>query len=63
MAMLLKVFGIAAVLIGILWIGQGTGLILWPASSFMLAQTIWAYIGAALALLGIVAIWRGTKRR
>ena len=63
MAMLLKVFGIAAILIGILWIGQGTGLILWSASSFMLAQMIWAYIGAGLALLGVFAIWRGTKRR
>jgi hypothetical protein len=63
MAMLLKVFGIAAVLVGLLWIGQGTGLILWPASSFMLAQTIWAYIGSGLALLGVLAIWRGTKRR
>ncbi|KPF91145.1 hypothetical protein IP81_13250 [Novosphingobium sp. AAP83] len=63
MVMLLKVFGIAAVLIGALWIGQGTGLILWPASSFMLAQTIWAYIGAGLAMLGILAIWRAGSRR
>lgn len=63
MAMLLKIFGIAAILIGGLWVGQGTGLILWPASSFMLAQGQWALIGAGLMLLGIFALWRGGKRR
>ncbi len=63
MAMLLKIFGIVAILMGGLWVGQGTGLILWPASSFMLAQGQWAYIGAALMLLGVFAFWRGAKRR
>ncbi|OYX63452.1 MAG: hypothetical protein B7Y89_05920 [Novosphingobium sp. 32-60-15] len=63
MAKLLKVFGIAAIIIGALWIGQGTGLILWPASSFMLAQSQWAYIGAGLMVLGIFALWRAGKRR
>lgn len=63
MAKLLKVFGIAAIIIGALWIGQGTGLILWPSSSFMLAQSQWAYIGAGLMVLGIFALWRAGKRR
>ncbi len=63
MAMLLKIFGIVAILMGGLWVGQGTGLILWPASSFMLAQGQWAYIGAALMLLGVFAFWRGGRRR
>ena len=63
MTKLLKVFGIVAVIIGGLWIGQGTGLILWPASSFMLAQTQWAYVGAGLMTLGLLAIWRGSMRR
>ena len=38
--------------IGLLWIGQGTGVIAWPASSFMISQTQWAWYGAALAALG-----------
>ncbi len=63
MTKLLKVFGIVAVIIGGLWIGQGTGLILWPASSFMLAQTRWAYVGAGLLALGLLAIWRSSMRR
>ena len=63
MAMLLKIFGIAAILMGGLWVGQGTGLIMWPASSFMLAQGQWAFIGAALMLVGVISLWRGGKRR
>ena len=29
--------GILAVVMGLLWVGQGTGLIMWPQESFMLA--------------------------
>ena len=62
MTKLLKIFGTAAVLVGGLWVGQGTGLVVWPADSFMLDQRRWAYIGAGLMLLGVVAIWRGKRR-
>lgn len=63
MTMILRIFGIAALLIGSLWVGQGLGLIMWPASSFMLARTQWAYIGAGLMALGLLALWRARKRR
>lgn len=63
MTMALRIFGIAALLMGGLWVGQGLGLIMWPSSSFMLAQTQWAYIGAGLMALGLVALWRAGKRR
>jgi hypothetical protein len=53
--------GIVAVLIGLLWIGQGTGIIAWPQSSFMISQLQWAYYGAALAAVGLVLIWRGRR--
>jgi uncharacterized membrane protein len=49
--------GLLALLIGLLWIGQGTGLIAWPRSSFMISQMQWAYYGAALAAVGIGLIW------
>ncbi|MBC7584898.1 hypothetical protein FNL55_14935 [Tardiphaga sp. vice352] len=45
--------GLLALFVGLLWIGQGTGLIAWPRSSFMISQMQWAYYGAALAALGI----------
>lgn len=47
-----RVVGVLTLAIGLLWIGQGFGLILWPASSFMLTQEIWALWGALLALAG-----------
>ncbi len=58
MKILLVTVGIAAILMGLLWIGQGVGLIHWPASSFMLDQRPWAVRGAVLALIGLLLlIW------
>jgi len=56
------ILGIAAVLMGLLWIGQGTGLIMWPASSFMLDQRPWATRGALLAVAGIFLIILSRRR-
>ena len=55
------IFGILALLIGLVWIGQGTGYITWPQSSFMISQMQWAYYGAALAVVGLILIWRGRR--
>jgi hypothetical protein len=55
------IFGILVLLMGLLWIGQGTGYIQWPASSFMIDQRIWALWGALLAIVGIVIIWIGRR--
>jgi hypothetical protein len=55
------VCGILAVLTGLLWIGQGTGVITWPQSSFMISQVRWAWYGAALAVVGLMLIWRGRR--
>ena len=52
----LLVVGIAAIVFGLIWIGQGTGYFPYPASSFMVRQTNWAYYGAGLAAFGIVLI-------
>ena len=56
MKTLLLILGIAALLMGLLWIGQGTGVIQWPSSSFMLDQRPWATRGAILAVVGIALI-------
>ncbi|MCW1381683.1 hypothetical protein OLX02_02485 [Novosphingobium sp. KCTC 2891] len=63
MTMALRIIGIAAILMGLLWIGQGTGLVMWPASSFMLAQRQWAIWGILLVGLGLVLVLRGKRRR
>lgn len=49
----LTIAGVLAVLMGLLWIGQGLGYIHWPASSFMLDQRPWALRGAILAVIGL----------
>lgn len=54
---LLRVVATLATAIGLLWVGQGLGIIMWPASSFMLADRQWAINGTALALLGAVSLW------
>ena len=50
------VLAVLAVLMGLLWIGQGLGIVMWPASSFMLADRTWAYNGAILAAVGMLVI-------
>ena len=52
----LTVIGIIALAMGLLWMGQGSGYIPWPASSFMISQTVWIYYGGALAVVGLVLI-------
>ena len=61
MKIVVAIIGVLALLMGLLWIGQGTGYIHWPASSFMLDQRIWALWGALLAVVGIVMIRIGRR--
>jgi hypothetical protein len=62
MKILLLIVGTVALLLGLLWIGQGTGLVHWPASSFMIDQTPWALRGAALAVAGVALILAARRR-
>jgi hypothetical protein len=48
--------GSLAVLIGLLWIGQGTGLFPYPPDSFMINQRPWVWYGAIAATIGAGAI-------
>jgi len=48
--------GVVAILVGVIWIGQGTGYFPYPSSSFMINDVAWAYYGVALAVLGLVAV-------
>ncbi len=57
----LLILGILATLVGLVWIGQGSGYFPYPASSFMISQTQWVYYGACLALVGLFVI--GFTRR
>jgi uncharacterized membrane protein len=57
----LLIVGLLALAMGLLWIGQGTGVINWPQSSFMIKQLQWAGYGAALAAFGLVLIWQSKR--
>jgi hypothetical protein len=51
---------VAMVLAGIVWIGQGLG-ILTAGRSFMIGDPTWAVIGAAFVVLGVVVAWKAPR--
>ena len=57
------VIGVLGLLMGLLWMGQGLGLIMWPSSSFMLAERAWAINGMVLALGGATLVYFSRRRR
>ena len=59
--LLIVVVGALCLLMGLLWIGQGTGYVRWPATSFMIDASEWAMRGAILAILGAVMIAIGRR--
>jgi hypothetical protein len=52
------VLGVVLCLIGLLWFGQGIGLV---GGSFMSGEAVWAVIGAVAILFGVVLV-RGARR-
>ena len=59
---ILMVVGVIALLMGFLWIAQGSGLFPYRQGSFMVAQTPWVWRGALLAALGAAAILWARRR-
>jgi len=53
---LLLILGVGAAAVGFLWIGQGSGYVQWPESSFMINDVHWVYYGLLLAIAGLIAI-------
>jgi len=61
MKTVLLIVGTLAVLCGMIWFAQGAGYFPYPASSFMINQTRWVYIGLAVAAAGAVAVVAALK--
>jgi uncharacterized membrane protein len=57
----LLILGLLALALGLLWIGQGTGVVAWPQASFMINQIEWAGYGAVVGALGLIMIWQATR--
>jgi hypothetical protein len=57
----LTIVGILAFLLGLVWMGQGSGFFPYPRSSFMINETPWIYMGGLLAVAGIVLFLIGRR--
>jgi hypothetical protein len=57
----LIIVGFLALAVGLLWIGQGTGVVAWPKQSFMVNEIQWAGYGAAMAAIGLIFIWQSQR--
>ncbi len=55
--LILKIVAVLAVVLGVIWMAQGTGLFPYPAESFMINQKPWILNGALLALAGLVGLY------
>lgn len=56
LGIVLHVLAAFCILIGVIWIGQGSGQFPYPASSFMIDQTPWIVYGLGLAPTGIIGL-------
>jgi hypothetical protein len=59
---LLLLVGVVALLVGLLFAGQGLGVIPWPPNSFMISDVHWVYYGSGIAAAGLVLIWISQRR-
>lgn len=62
MKIFLLVLGVLAILIGVLWMGQGSGLVPWPKQSFMIDQRPWIWWGLLLAAVGVAIVVLSRRR-
>ena len=55
-----NIVGIILVLLGALWVAQGSNMM---AGSAMSGQTMWLWIGVVVVIVGIVALVWANRRR
>lgn len=59
----LIIVGLLLEVFGLLFLLQGSGVVRWPASSFMIDQAMWIYVGGAMILAGSALYFLALKRR
>jgi hypothetical protein len=52
----LTVLGLLLIAAGALWALQGSGVVMWPAESFMLRQESWVTYGLVTAFVGVFMV-------
>ena len=53
MTTLLRIAGVIAIIMGLVWAAQGAGYFPYPSNSFMINNAVWVYYGIATAVAGI----------
>lgn len=56
MTMLLRIFGVLLLVLGLLFMAQGSGYLPWPAQSFMVGDRNWVFYGGAIAAIGLLMV-------
>lgn len=56
----IRILLVLALLLGLVWMGQGVGLI---PGSFMTGDPLWAVIGAIVSAVAAIALWFTTRPR
>lgn len=59
----LIILGLMCEVLGLLFLLQGAGIVRWPASSFMIDQSLWIWIGGAMILAGSTLYFVALRRR
>jgi hypothetical protein len=57
----LLITGVSLVFVGVIWIGQGLGLL--RSSSFMVDDIRWSIIGTVMVVVGAAAVLWSRRRR
>ncbi|HLN36885.1 MAG TPA: hypothetical protein VK337_03825 [Xanthobacteraceae bacterium] len=52
----MTIIGILFLLMGLVFMGQGSGYFPYPASSFMISESRWIYYGGAIVVIGLILI-------
>lgn len=60
---MLRAAGIFLVALGSIWALQGTGVLRWPAESFMLGERDWAWRGSAMVFAGLLLMFLAARMR
>jgi ABC-type antimicrobial peptide transport system permease subunit len=59
----LTIIGALVGLIGLIWMGQGSGLFPYPERSFMINDHSWIWWGGGLFILGVAILVYARRRR
>ena len=56
----IRILLVLALVVGLVWIGQGAGLI---GGSFMSGDPLWAAIGGIVSAIAAIGLWASTRTR